>query len=742
MVDTPSPDFLRPRANRRRPGKEDAVANDETSGHVGPRIAAALVVLLTAAAYVPSLGGGFFSDDFVYVVGNDALRSIPAWRLWSFFGGPTNPYEFLPIRDMSYRFDIALFGLNPLGYHVHNLLLYALGCAAAWLCCRAVLALLESDRRSVGKLTARPTLWICAAATALFAVHPAHVESVAWVSGRKDLLSGLFAILSLWQFAHALPSEKPNWRRLVTASALFTAALMSKSTALPVVVVALLLVLTRYRHRTALMARAVAPFALIGGVWLTVVLRVGHETGVRLEPFRTELMTRSWFETGPEILGRLARIALAPFDLRLVYDVGHSGWTSRAYALAGALVVVAAGAGAVVAWRRRSVAGFGVVWFLAFCLPYLQIIPFTTWSLVSERFLFLPIFGLTVTVASLLARAGKRWLLVGGAALTIVGLALTLQQANLWGSKEALICATAERSPESGEAQKLLVSQVLVPAGRYSEVERATSRLRNPVFGAVLRRYARAWQALGEGDDERAFDEASGLDLLVDHRSDTYLLLLTGRVAEAGGDEFAAARRYYQASLRSATLEELNLARDSLARIRERHEPRLVEMRKHAASAPEDVVRQGNLANLEMELFLLEDAAARYRAILDLHPRLAMARYNLGLTLSRQQRYRDAAVELRRAIADGMESPTAWNNLAIALKEAGRLDEAKAAFRKALRLDPRHCHAAVNLGRLHLALREVTAAQEALLSVRDGACPELGFVIDLYLEQIQRMSQR
>jgi tetratricopeptide (TPR) repeat protein len=742
VVDTPSLDVLRPRTNRRRPGKEEAVANDEASGHVGPRIAAALVVLLTAAVYIPSLGGGFFSDDFVYVVGNDALRSIPVWRLWSFFGGPTNPYEFLPIRDMSYRFDIALFGLNPLGYHLHNLLLYALGCVAAWLCCRAVLALSESDRQSVGKLTVRPTLWICAAATALFAVHPAHVESVAWVSGRKDLLSGLFALLSLWQFAHALLPEKPKWHRLVTASALFTLALMSKSTALPVVLVALLLALTRYRHRAASVVRAVAPIAAIAGLWLAVVLRVGRATGVRLDPFRAEIVTRSWYETGPEILGHLARIAMAPLDLRLVYDVGQSGWTSRAYALAGALVVVAAVAGAIAAWRRRSAAGFGVVWFLAFCLPYLQIIPFTTWSLVSERFLFLPIFGLTLTVASLLARAGKRWMQVGGAALTVVGLALTLQQANLWSSKEALISATAERSPESNEAQKLLVSQVLVPAGRYSEVERATSRLRNPVFGAVLRRYARAWQALREGDDERAFDEARGLDLLVDHRSDTYLLLLTGRVAEAGGDEFEAARRYYQASRRSATLEDMNLARDSLARIRERHEPRLVEMRKHAASAPEDVVRQGNLANLEMELFLLEDAAARYRAILEVHPRLAVARYNLGLTLSRQQRYRDAAVELRRAIEDGMESPNAWNNLAIALKEAGRLDEAKDALRRALQSDPRHCHAAINLGRLHLALREVPAAQEVLSSVRDGACPEMGFVIDLYLEQAQRMNQR
>ena len=78
---------------------------------------------LAFVAYTPMTGGDFFSDDFVYVVGNQALHSTPLWEVWQFFGQRTNPYEFLPIRDLSYRLDLALFGLDPTGYKWHNLLL-------------------------------------------------------------------------------------------------------------------------------------------------------------------------------------------------------------------------------------------------------------------------------------------------------------------------------------------------------------------------------------------------------------------------------------------------------------------------------------------------------------------------------------------------------------------------------------------------------------------------------------------
>ena len=131
------------------------------------------LVCLIILVLVPTAGAqtliDFFSDDFLYVVGNDELRSISLWKPWVLLEGPTNPFEFLPVRDLSYRVDMALFGLWPVGYRIHNLLLYALCGLAAWLLTREVLARLEVDRRrGTGAASA-----IAVLATALFLVHPA-----------------------------------------------------------------------------------------------------------------------------------------------------------------------------------------------------------------------------------------------------------------------------------------------------------------------------------------------------------------------------------------------------------------------------------------------------------------------------------------------------------------------------------------------------------------------------------------
>ena len=87
-----------------------------------------LVILLTGVAYLPAVSGEFFSDDFTYIVSNERLRSLQPSETWKIFVTLTNRYEFLPLRDLSYRIDLALFGLDPAGYHLHNIALYLVCC--------------------------------------------------------------------------------------------------------------------------------------------------------------------------------------------------------------------------------------------------------------------------------------------------------------------------------------------------------------------------------------------------------------------------------------------------------------------------------------------------------------------------------------------------------------------------------------------------------------------------------------
>ena len=278
----------------RFPGFADAAAGPSS----GPRLAAALVVCVVIFAYLPAAGGGLFTDDIAYVAGNERLQSIPLSRAWMLFIQRTNPYEFLPLRDLSYRIDLALFGLEPRGYHLHNLLLYALCCAAVWLCTGAILRLFDASSGDdeeedgsdvVGVRSSRS--WARAVVTILFAVHPAHVESVAWISGRKELLSGLFTLLAIWQFALGIEAKRTDWRNLTAAYAFFALALASKATALPLVGVAFLMAAAAQRRATMTaaatvrrLALVVGPMVLIAVAWLLLTLSVGSDTMIRLDP--------------------------------------------------------------------------------------------------------------------------------------------------------------------------------------------------------------------------------------------------------------------------------------------------------------------------------------------------------------------------------------------------------------------------------------------------------------------------
>jgi Flp pilus assembly protein TadD len=177
--------------------------------------------------------------------------------------------------------------------------------------------------------------------------------------------------------------------------------------------------------------------------------------------------------------------------------------------------------------------------------------------------------------------------------------------------------------------------------------------------------------------------------------------------------------------------------------VRGKYAGKLADLRRAAAERPESVVAQFDLASLEMELFSLDEAAARLGRLRERFPRLAAVRYNLGLTLTRQGRFAEAAQELRASIDLGLSTATAWNNLAIALRRAGEIEAAEEAFRRALQVDARHCDAAVNLGRLYLALDDTRRARTAFVEARRRVCPaDVLQLSELYLVQAEELERR
>src|ERR1700690_1159134 len=173
----------------------------------GLRLVSAIII-----AYQPVWHGGFIWDDDDYVINNQLLTAPDGLkRIWFSLDSPS---QYFPLTYTTFRMERSLWGLNRTGYHWVNILLHATNALLVWRLLRRL---------------AVPGAWLAAA---LFALHPVQVESVAWITERKNVLSLFFFLLALlaWiEFVEDRP--KPGWRYYLLALSFFVLALCSKATA-------------------------------------------------------------------------------------------------------------------------------------------------------------------------------------------------------------------------------------------------------------------------------------------------------------------------------------------------------------------------------------------------------------------------------------------------------------------------------------------------------------------------------
>lgn len=141
-----------------------------------------LVLAITGIAYYPSLNNGFLNwDDIIYVMNNDMIKTLSVENVTkmfsTFYMGNYHPFIIF-----SFAFDYSLFQLNPTGYHVHNLVIHLINSFLVYAFCY----FLFSKKTNIALIV-----------SVLFALHPMHVESVAWISERKDLLYTMYFMMSL-----------------------------------------------------------------------------------------------------------------------------------------------------------------------------------------------------------------------------------------------------------------------------------------------------------------------------------------------------------------------------------------------------------------------------------------------------------------------------------------------------------------------------------------------------------------
>jgi len=619
-------------ASRKRSTQEGAAVKHRPSVADGPKrelpwslALGAVIVIATVLAYLPAMQAGFIWDDDAHISANRTLRAPGGLgRIWFQIGATQ---QYYPMVFTSFWMEWRLWGADPLGYHVVNVLLHA----ASALTLMGILRLLRVPG--------------AAAAALVFALHPVHVESVAWCTERKNILSGLFYLtsaLAYLKFAglrapSAAGVGKTRWSWYVLSLLLFLCAMLSKTVAcsLPVG-----LVLVLWWRQGALSRRN----------WLTLapMLAIGAAMG---------LLT-AWIErkqigaVGPEWeLSFLQRCLIAgralwfyigkllwPQDLTFIYprwNVDAGVWWQYLFPLAFLGLVAAL-------WIARRRLGKGplvaVLYFAAALFPalgFFNVYPMR-YSFVADHFQYLASIGMIVLGVGMLARAQRRRLprgrplAVGAGAVACALLALvTWQRGGAFRDPEALWKDTIDRNPRCWMAYQNL--------------------------GVLYRRQGNVQAAL------RAQEQAVSIN-----PNDSTLLNDYGVTLAAANDDARAMDMYRRA----------------------------LELK------PSNVVARTNLGNALLRLNRTDQAIEQYNLALAAQADYPQALNQLAFVRVGEGK-KDQAIELYfRSLRAEHEQPQVHFNLGVLLAERGRLDEAIRHLTTALQLKPDYQKARDHLDRV------------------------------------------
>ena len=418
-----------------------------------------LLVLITLMLYAPASHAPYFSmDDQAYVFENYHVRQGLNWDAIKWAFSTTDTSNWHPVTWMSHALDVQMFGLKPEGPHYVNVLLHAVNATILFF------LLLQSTR----------SVWSSFVVAFLFAVHPLNVESVAWISERKNLLSMFFLLVAL--AAYGWYARKPSLRRYLLMAVCFALGLMTKPQVITLPFALLLLdywPLQRTRNKPedvatgtpwkVLVAEKLPLMALSGAsAWITMR---AQKTAMHMEfPFSVRL--ENAFLAYVKYIGK----TVWPAGLGPMYP--HPGFSVQlTHALLAALLLAAITSAVILSRRRYLVVGW--LWFLGTLVPMLGLIQVGMQAM-ADRYAYIPCIGLFVMacwgIGELLEnRRSLRLpaLVIGGVALTALVLAC-YRQIGYWKDDLALWTHTLEVTENSFYAEDG-IGMALISAGRLDE---------------------------------------------------------------------------------------------------------------------------------------------------------------------------------------------------------------------------------------------------------------------------------
>lgn len=595
---------------------------------------AVVLFVVVAAVFLPLTHGDFINyDDDIYVTANFTVQSglgakQVAWAFSNTEGGNWHPLTW-----MSHMLDCEFYGMKPWGHHLTSVLIHALNAALLFLATWAMTG----------------TMWRSIAVALLFGLHPLRVESVAWISERKDVLCGTFWLLTMWAYAiYARELKNRNSKHKIyygLTLAFFVFALMSKPMAVSLPFVLVLMdwwplkriydlrftnhdlkkakpkgrdvksTVTSAVWKQALVEKI--PFFVLSAVAciVTYLTQKGQGAVIEILPLS--------FRMENALIGYCRYLAkfFFPAKLAVLYPYPAAEWPMGMAAAAAAVLIVITVLMFACRWARPY-GLMGWLWFVGTLVPVIGLVQVGSQS-IADRYTYLPAIGLNIIVvwgACELARrlnAGKTVLTVGAAAVGIVCVAVTEHQITFWRDSGELFSHAVAVTDNSFEARKALGDYYWSQGNWNAAVK---------LYNEAITIYPKF--------------EGAHLNLGV-------VFSQTGRASEAE-------KEFTQAT----------------------------------ALAPDDANAFNDLGTVVAPTNV-DEGLRLFKKATELDPNYADARKNLGLALDAKGQRQEAMAEYRR-VTELRPDAEAHYLLGMDLGRLGKLDEAMKEFEEALKLRPDH----------------------------------------------------
>ena len=678
----------------------------------------ACVCAAVIAVHWPALSAQALSfDDNEYLV-NNALVKSPSWSsARKFLSQVLEPSTvggyYQPLAMISLMLDYSLGGRveNLMPFHRTSLALHAANTALVIV----LLYLLFGE------------VWIAAAAGLLFGLHPMTVETIPWVGERKTLLAAFFALWSLLfylRYTHARkagagiqsPAGCSTWGFYIACLFFYLLALMSKPTSTPLPVLMLLLdfwPLKRFKWRSFLEK---IPFFILGGIFAIITYISQTRTACSTLPTETGIWRISLILCH-NIIFYLCKI-IWPINLSSHYPFPDPLNLSQPMVLAGVIGTCILIPLLLISLRWTRAALIGWLFFFIAILPTMGIIGFTN-VIASDKFAYLPSFGLLMVLAYFLCNLRlKKSVISGSKSVVIILLVLILASAESlatrsylthWRNSLGLFEYMLSKAPNSPTLHNNL-GMVYGELGRYQDAVEALKRAIRiqPDLAEVHYNLGNAYQRLGRYQDAvEPYKQA--LRIKPDY-AEVYDNL--GAAYGKLGRWQDAIEAYKQAIKIKPDYADAHYnfgnAYGKLGRWQE-----AIESYKQAIRIKPDLVEAHyNLGVVYSSLGRSQEAVESYKQAIRIKPDYAEAHYNLGVNYYKLERYQDAIESYKQTIRINPDYAKAYINLGVTYYKLGRYQDAVEAYKQAILIKPDFADVHYILGVAYLVTGDKQSALE------------------------------